>query len=479
MRSSILHRIEPLSVGRRIRRKALLLAAIIIAILAYPIVRVSELDSLFFTPFAQSLEPLAFYELGYFQQSAKSYRAAYKHAGENGAYSENPLLTALLSADPNRARESATILLNENPDDLRALNALTEIAFQANDLKSAGELTKQVLALNEDDTDALVLAALVATRNHSYGEAIRLFNLALRTGETGNVLTFLDVLETAGQLRDSHDPPLCLLAHFYRYLRMYDSAKGQWAVRTAEQAIAAGDHQAEAYVTIGIALEKRGLRQRALELFQKAIQIDPSYGMAYRWAADAYEQSGDRSHEYLMRKAAFQTNPSDHLFRDDLYYELRDRKEFRQLAKAMQQAIDQDPGDIVAHNYVAYAHRQLGHEEQAHHHLREALPFEPSGPHAYDVKAWILKEFGRQDEAEQLLKKSIRIDGGRPQPYRVLAEIRQQQGHVEEAFVAYEMALIVGGSNERSRALEFCSRYDRTDLKLAEACRDRLFGKQR
>ena len=71
---------------------------------------------------------------------------------------------------------------------------------------------------------------------------------------------------------------------------MYDSAKGQWVVRTAEQAIAAGDHQAEAYVTIGIVLEKQGLRQRALESFQKATQIDPSYGMAYRWASVVYDR---------------------------------------------------------------------------------------------------------------------------------------------------------------------------------------------
>lgn len=479
MRSYLAQLLESFSVYRSIRRKALLFATILTAITICLGFRLSQLDPLFYTPLPQLIVPLALYELGYFEQAAKRYRATYKQAGKNRVYSEDLLLRALFSADLDSARRTAETLLSENPDDIRALNALTKVAFQANDLKSARELTNQVLSLNEDDTDALVLAALIATRNESYGEAIGLFDLALRTGETGSVLTFLDVLETAGQLRDSNEPPLCLLATFYRYLHMYDRAKGQWAVRTAEQAIAAGDHQAVAYVTIGIVLEKQGLRQRALESFQKATQIDPSYGMAYRWASVVYGKAGDRSHEYLMNRTAFQTNPSDHLFRDDLYYELRDRKEFRHLAKAMQQVIDQDPDDIVAHNYVAFAHKQLGHEEQAHQYLRQALSFEPHGPHAYDVKAWILQEFGRQDEAEQLLMKSIRIDGSRPQPYRVLAQLRQLQGHNEEAFVAYEMALNLGGSDERSRALEFCSTYERTDHKLAEACRERLFGRQR
>jgi tetratricopeptide (TPR) repeat protein len=296
------------------------------------------LDYLFYTPFPQSLEPLAFYELGYLQESAKSYRAVYKGASENGVYSKNPLLTALLSEDLSGARRTAATLLNENPDNLIALNALAEMAFQANDLKSAGELTKQVLAINQDDVDALVLAALIATRNHSYGEAIKLLDLALRTEQTGNVLTFLSVLDMTGRLRDSNEPPLCLLSFFYRYLSIFDRAKGQWAVHTAEQAIAAGDHPAEAYVTIGMTLEKRGMGQRALEAFQRATQLDPSYGMAYRWAAVVYRKAGDRSHEYLMNRAAFQTNPSDQLFRDDLYYELRDRKEFAHLAKAIQQS---------------------------------------------------------------------------------------------------------------------------------------------
>jgi tetratricopeptide (TPR) repeat protein len=479
MPSYLAHLFKSFPVSRGIRQKALFLAVITTAILFYVLFRASQLNPLFYTPFPQSIEPLAFYELGYFQQSAKSYRAMYKRAGENGAFSENPLLKALLSEDPIGTRQAAASLLSANPDDLQALKALTEVALQEHDIKSAGELTKRMLAVNEDDADALVLAALVATLNHSYGEAIGLLNLALRTGDSGNLLTLLDVLEMAGQLRDSNEPPLCLLAHFYRYLRIYDSAKGQWAVRTAEQAIAAGDHPAEAYVTIGIALEKRGLRQRALESFQKATQIDPSYGMAYRWAAGIYAKSGDHSHEYLMNRAAFQTNPSDHLFRDDLYYELRDRKEFAQLAKAMQQAIDQDAGDIVALSYVISAHRQLGHEEQAQQYSRQALPLEPRGPQAYDAKAWILQQMGRLDETEQLLKESIRLDGYRPEPYRALARLYQKQGRVEEAFSTYERVLLFRGGQEGQKVLEFCAGYERTDLKLAEACRDRLFGKQR
>src|SRR5207344_1303207 len=101
------------------------------------------------------------------------------------------LLKALLSEDPIGTRQAAASLLSANPDDLQALKALTEVALQEHDIKSAGELTKRMLAVNEDDADALVLAALVATLNHSYGEAIGLLNLALRTGDSGNLLTFL------------------------------------------------------------------------------------------------------------------------------------------------------------------------------------------------------------------------------------------------------------------------------------------------
>lgn len=478
MRPNLAHHLESFRLYRDIRRKGVLLAAIVVAVLAYTVFRVSQLDPLFYTTVSQSLVPLTLYELGYFQQSAKSYRAVYKRVSTGGVSSENSLFNTLLSEDYNGARQAAVALLNKNPDDIHALRALAEVAFQANDLLSAGQLTKQVLALKEDDGEALVLAALVATQNQSYGEAIRFFNLALRTGEAGNLLTFLNVLETAGQLRDSNEPPLCLLAHFYRYLRIYDRAKGKWAIRAAEQAIAAGDHQPEAYVTIGIVLEKQGVRQRALESFKKAAQINPSYGMAYRWAAGVYAKSGDRSHEYLMRRAAFQADPSDHLFRDDLYYELRDRKEYAQIAKVMQLAIDEDARDLVAHSYVAYAHRQLGHEEEAGQYLRQAISVEPQGAHSYEAKAWILQEMGRLDQAESLFHKSIQLDAYRPAPYRALTRLYQKQGRAEEAFSIYERVVFLRGSDEGQRVLEFCAWYERTNRNLAEACLDRLFRKQ-
>jgi tetratricopeptide (TPR) repeat protein len=469
---------EPFSALRRLLRKHLFGIGIIV-LLIYLGIRLSQLAPFFYTPFPQAILPLTLYELGYFEQAANRYRAAYQQAGMNWEDSEDPLRGALLSGDFDRAMRTAKAQLGENPDDLRALKALATVAYRENDLQSAGKLSRQVLSLNEDDTDALVLTTLIATRHQSYDEAIRLLNRALRTGETGTVLTLLNVLELVGQLRDAHDPPVCLLAHFYRFLRMYDRAKGQWAVRSAEHAIAAGDHPAAAYVTIGIIQEKEGLLQRALETFQKAIQKDPSYGMAYRWAAGVYEKAGDHSHEYLMRRAAFETDPSDHLFREDLYHTLTERKEFRPLVRAMQQAIAHDAGDLVAYNHAAFALKQLGDDDQARHYLHRAIPLEPHSPHAYDIKAWMLLELGRHAEAEPLLMKSIQIDAERPQPHRVLAHLRYRQGDQEGAFVAYEPALVLGGSDEGSRVLEFCATYEHRDQAFAEACRARLFGRPR
>lgn len=468
----------PFSALRRLFRTNLLGIGIILLLLFLGI-RVSQLAPLFYTPFPHALIPLTLYELGYFEQAAQRYRAVYQQAGTSREDSHDPLLGVLLSGDSERATRTAKARLGENPDDLRALKTLATLAYRANDLQAAGTFSRQVLSRNEDDTDALVLTALIATRQQSYDDAIRLFNLALRTGETGTILTLLDVLELAGQLRDAHDPPECLLAHFYRFLRMYDHAKGHWAVRSAERAIAAGDHPAAAYVTIGIVQVKEGLLQRALETFQTAIQIDPSYGMAYRWAATVYKKAGDQSHEYLMRRAAFETNPSDHLFREDLYDTLSERKEFRPLVRAMQQAIAHDPGDLVAYNYVAFALTHLGDETQARHYWQRAMALEPHSPHAYDVKAWMLLMLGRYAEAEPLLTTSIQIDGARPQPYRVLAHLRYRQGDQEGAFVAYEQALVLGGSAEESRVLEFCATYEHTDQTFAETCRARLFGRPR
>lgn len=479
MLSHLLQLLEALPTGQRIRRGGLFILAITLALSIYPLVRLTQLDPLFYRPFPASIQALIRYEFGHFQQAARLYRDRYHDMALKGAFSEDSLLAAIFSGDTTEAKQIAAELLHKNPDDVRALKALIEVALQETDLKSAGQLTERVLALNENDVEALLFATMISSLNQTYGRAINELNLALRTSESGTIITFLRILEVTGQLQDSEDPPFCLLAHYYRYLRMFDASKGKWAMQAAEQAIVAGDHPAEAYVTIGIALAKQGRAQRALGAFQKAIQSDPSFGMAYRWAAMTYAQAGDRTHSYLMHKAAFETDRTDSLFRDDLYFEMRDRKEFTRLAKAMETILLQAPTDLVAYSYAAYAYRQSGQIERAHELLRQALLLEPHGPPAYDAKAVMLQEIRRTDEAEQLLKKSIQLAANRPPAYRTLARLYQQQGRTEEALTTYEAVVRLRGRDEYENAIEFCSHYGQKDRAVEETCHERLWRHHR
>jgi len=260
---------------------------------------------------AQGLRALSLYLRGDYAAAARAYREAWR--GRYADYGDDTSgREALTRGDVAAAERRARMTLALVPTALDPVLTLAEVALDRNDPAAALPQLETVLDRHPDHVDALLLAAVAAGRLGDADRALGAMNRALRQGGVGTRPTLLfRVMEAAGDLARQPRPPLCLLAHYHRYLRIFDDGQGEVARAWAERAVAAGDHPADAWLTIGIVHDKRGDHDRALGAFQQAIAVDSRHAEAYRWAAVQAHRLRDLLLEYRMARAAVEAAPGD------------------------------------------------------------------------------------------------------------------------------------------------------------------------
>jgi tetratricopeptide (TPR) repeat protein len=324
------------------------------------------MDGVWFQPSPSGAWALAQYLAGDYVGAARAYRAHYRDAVASGWSSGDPALDALLAGDLDRAASAA----RTSPSGERGfLLTMADLALERGRPDEALTFLRQALLRAPDDADALLLASLAHARADEPGAAIVDLTHALRQSAAGTrVTTFLRILETTGDLatRQGAGSRPCLLAHYHRYLSAFDASSARRALGYAEQAIRAADRPADAHVVRGILLDRQGQRDRALEAFLKALEIDPRQAEAYRRAAFIYSERGDLRGEYRLARAAFDAAPTDSFYLDHLDHLLTDRlADPRGLTAVMQRAVEANPDNARARERLGWALRHLGRGDDA------------------------------------------------------------------------------------------------------------------
>ena len=334
----------------------------------------SSLGSSFIHLNRPGLHGLALYLRGDYGGAARAYREARRHS-VLWPYANDPSgAWALYRGDLITAERRAETTLTLVPAALEPLLTRGEIALEQEEPARAAAYFGVVLGRHPDHVDALILSAVTFGRLGNETQAIDAVNRALRTGRAGTRPTLLfHVMEVAGDLARQPGPPLCLLAHYHRYLRIFDEGQAHVALDYARRAVAAGDHPADAWLTIGIIHDKRGQHARALQAFQQAIAADPGHAEAYRWAAVQASHLGDKLLEYRMVRRALEAAPTDPFYVAPAErVVMRWFGDARTMVALLDRALEGNPANLAAHQAQERAVAALGDLERAALHKRQA-----------------------------------------------------------------------------------------------------------
>ncbi len=441
--------------------------------------RVTQLNHIFYGPEMNSVKAFALYEIGAYTRAANHYRKDYAEYLQT-QQGVPPYLVTLLRRDSEGTIQWSEGVLNRDPNSVEALLAMAHVAYDSREYAKAADYTRRVLALYWDNTDALLLAALIATWDPSQGDAFHYLDLALRTGTAArNLLSFINVLEITGQLqsqpRSTRSDGLLML--YYRILTIYDTGMRNRVIYMARRAIAQGDRPGEAFYGIGVIFEKTGRPHKALEAYQEAIRADPNHASAYYAAARLYKKHGDDLHQYLFLKEAFKASPADRFHVSALYHHLAPKAEWYAITRFMQKALETDPGNLTAHVHRAWALENLGERYHSQQVLQHIMTLEARGPQELELKSWVARRVKDRGQEESLLHRSILLDRGRPDPHRELARLYKEQGRVPEARGEFEIAVQMGGYENPNEWVEYCALYD--NMKPPLVCAQSTGGRSR
>jgi TolB-like protein/tetratricopeptide (TPR) repeat protein len=195
---------------------------------------------------------------------------------------------------------------------------------------------------------------------------------------------------------------------------------------------------------------------KSIDYFQKAIELDPSYALAYAGLADSYvivpSYSNNRAKEFYpkARSAAMKALEIDdslaqaHATLGGVLHEF-DWK-FEEAEKEFKRAIELDPNYATAHHYYSEFLLSMGRFDEAVAEIKRAQECDPLSLIINSVAGIANVLHGDFEEAEAQLKRTIEMDPNFPRAHLFLGQIYEDRGRIEEAIDEYEKHAVLSGT---------------------------------
>jgi adenylate cyclase len=195
----------------------------------------------------------------------------------------------------------------------------------------------------------------------------------------------------------------------------------------------------------------------AIQLFEKAIELDPRYAAAYAGCSSAYgqmwqwfareEKYRDKAQELSFKALMYDGNLPEAYTAMGLSYFIWGK--FEEASASSRKAIELDPDDFIAHWTLGRIHFSTGALEQALGLFRRVIEIKPGFFSAYADLAQTCDGLGRKDEAQV----------ARRQVLELLPNYLLQNPDDARARMYYALALVINGQRddalrEGTKALE-------------------------
>lgn len=205
-------------------------------------------------------------------------------------------------------------------------------------------------------------------------------------------------------------------------------------------------------------LTKRSI-ERAIQLFEKAIELDPRYAAAYAGCSSAYGQMywlfsrdpvlRERAQELSFKALMYDNNLAEAYTAMGLSYFIAGK--FEEASASSHKAIELDPEDFIAHWTLGRIHFSNGEFEQAYALYRRVIDLKPEFLSASADLKMTCQQLGRTEEAERtrtwLLERLPNYLLQNPDDSRVrmihaifLAEVDRRDDALRECDLALELS---------------------------------------
>ena len=229
--------------------------------------------------------------------------------------------------------------------------------------------------------------------------------------------------------------------------------KPQKAINCFEKAIQINPNSANGYYSLGVIFTQLGESQKAINYYEKAIQINPNFANAYYSLGVIFAQLGESQKAISCYEKAIQINPNHIHAHNNLGVIFAQLGESQKAINCFEKAIQINPNHIDAHNNLGTILNELGESQKAISCYEKAIQINPNFANAYYNLGTILNELGESQKAISCYEKAIQINPNYIDAHNNLGVIFTQLGESQKAINCFEKAIKIKPENLTSHWL--------------------------
>jgi len=172
--------------------------------------------------------------------------------------------------------------------------------------------------------------------------------------------------------------------------------------------------------------------------FEKALEFDSTFAMAYYWLASLKEDSEIK--EMMTKAVEYSDNATQ---KEKSYIKNMEAQQAGNLKRAvleLQNLLERYPDDKYANFVLGLLHWKLSKPQEAIEQLHKVVQLDPFYKRAYDNLALLYNEIGDFDKSIWAINKYISLAPDEPNPYDTRGELYALNGKLDEAIESFKKA---------------------------------------
>lgn len=183
--------------------------------------------------------------------------------------------------------------------------------------------------------------------------------------------------------------------------------------------------------------------QRAKEMFNKAVEIDTTFAMAYSWLAVCYDyleqiELSGLAHKNALKYSNFSTRKEKLMI--EAFYASSYENNLLKAVPITEQLVKEYPLDKEYHTLLGYYYLKIGKRKEAIQQYRIALELDPTQINLLNSISYILIEDKEYNEAKRYLNRYKELLPGSPGAYDSLGDLFFHSGKLDSAEIYYMQA---------------------------------------
>lgn len=289
-------------------------------------------------------------------------------------------------ADTKEQLAEYTQEIQENPNDPNAYISRAKEYYKTNQLEPAIRDMEKAVSLDTTKAENyLLLAEMYEKRPYVKGVINALEHVVQINPKDKNSALKLGILNFQVKNRDAS----------FKYLNM---------------ALRLDPTNAEAFYYRGYNYREVEMPDKAIENFQRAIDLKPDYFDAFLQMGLLHAEKGDKKAEgYYSSALRLQPNSLKALYARGMYYQENDSNQ--KAIDDFEKILTFDPDFLTTQYNIGYNYYLLKEYQKAIPYLTKAIQLHPENPHPYKTRALCFAAMNRTQEAAEDNKRAKELEG--------------------------------------------------------------------